>query len=175
MKKRGIPPKRKRFAQEYIIDLNKTQAAIRAGYSKKTAYCQGQRLSKNVEVKKYIEKLIKARTERTKITQDKVLREMYHLGFSNIKNYIQASTAGFISFKDMDKISEEDARAIEVIKVNLKQGTIEFKLHSKTKTIEMMGRHLGMFIDKVQQVGNVPIRLVSVAPRPGDKIKKRKK
>ena len=149
----------KRFGEEYIIDLHITNAAIRAKYSKKTAYSIGQRLLKNVEMQEYIQNLMKERSERTNITQDKVLEELFHLGFSNIKNYIKASTDGFIVFKDIDQISEEDARAIEAIKVNVKEGKIEFKLHSKTKTIEMMGRHLGMFLDKTEHSGKVEVEI----------------
>ena len=149
----------KRFGEEYIIDLHITNAAIRAKYSKKTAYSIGQRLLKNVEMQDYIQKLMDERSKRTNITRDKVLKELAHLGFSNIKNYIKASTDGFIVFKDIDQISEEDARAIESIKVNVKEGKIEFKLHSKTKTIEMMGRHLGMFLDKTEHSGKVEVEI----------------
>lgn len=149
----------KRFGEEYIIDLHITNSAIRAKYSKKTAYSIGQRLLKNVEMQDYIQKLMKERSERTNITQDKVLKELAHLGFSNIKNYIKASTDGFIVFKDIDQISEEDARAIESIKVNVKEGKIEFKLHSKSRGLELIGRHLGMFLDKVEHSGGIKHKL----------------
>lgn len=75
------------------------------------------------------------------------MKELACLGHSNIKSYVDKAAKGFITFKDIDEISEEDARAIESIKVNYKEGKIEFKLHSKTKTLEMIGRHLGMFKD----------------------------
>ena len=69
----SLTPKQERFVAEYLIDLNATQAAIRAGYSEKTAYSQGQRLLKNVEVAAAIQKALAERSERTKITQDYVL------------------------------------------------------------------------------------------------------
>lgn len=144
----SLNPKQKTFCAEYLIDLNCTKAAERAKYSKKTARSIGQRLLTNVDVQKEIQRLMKEREKRTEITQDRVLEELAILGYSNIKDYIAASTKGFIVFKDMDKITEKEARAIESIKVNVKEGRIEFKLHSKTKTIEMIGRHLGMFVDK---------------------------
>ena len=72
----GLNERQKKFGDEYLIDLNATQAAIRAGYSEKTSYALGQRLLKNVEVAAYIEKRTKARIDRTQINQDFVLTEL---------------------------------------------------------------------------------------------------
>jgi len=74
--KPALTDKQKRFCQEYLVDLNATQAGIKAGYSKKTAYSIGQRLLKNVEIQKHIEKLREKQTRRTQITADKVLRDI---------------------------------------------------------------------------------------------------
>jgi len=162
----NLTPKQKRFCEEYLIDLNATQAAIRAGYSKKTANEQGARLLVNVSVQTEIQKLMKKREKRTEITQDRVLEELFYLGFSNIKDYVDASTAkGFVTFKDIEKIPDEKARAIEAIKANYKEGRIEFKLHSKTKTLEMIGRHLGMFIDKFDVGSNLEKILYEISEK----------
>ncbi len=67
-----------------------------------------------------------------------------------------------MQFKDLDEISEEDAKAIEAIKVNYDKNTIEFKLHSKTKTLEMIGRHLGMFMDKFDVGDNLKTVLETI-------------
>ena len=71
-----LTEKQKRFCEEYLIDLNATQAAIRAGYKQKTAYSQGQRMLKNVEVQQYIQQLMQHRSEITGITAEDVLREL---------------------------------------------------------------------------------------------------
>ena len=68
-----LTPRQHRFVLEYLVDLNATQAAIRAGYSAKTAYSQGQRLLKNVEVAAAIQAGMDKRAKRTEITQDYVL------------------------------------------------------------------------------------------------------
>lgn len=68
--------KRRRFCAEYLVDLNATQAAIRAGYSEKTAYSQGQRLLKNAEIKQYLSKAMAKRAEEAKIDADWVLAEL---------------------------------------------------------------------------------------------------
>ena len=142
-----MTPKQERFCEEYLVDLNATQAAIRAGYSKKTANEQGARLLVNVSIQNKIQEFMNKRSERTKITADRVLQELEALGLSNIQNYVEKSTKGFVIFKDIDKIPEDAARAIESIKANYKEGRIEFKLYSKGKALEDIGRHLGMFTD----------------------------
>lgn len=147
--------KHERFCQEYLFDLNGYKAAKRAKYSEKTARVQASQLLTKLNIQKRIIELQEERSERTQISQDRVLKELACLGHSNIKRYIKHAATGFISFKDIDDISEEDARAIEAIKVNYKEGRIEFKLHSKTKTLEMIGRHLGMFKDIGDQLAEI--------------------
>jgi phage terminase small subunit len=74
--------KQKRFVKEYLVDLNATQAAIRAGYSKKTAGSQGQRLLKNVEIQTAIQASATRRAQRTEITADRVVEELATVAFS---------------------------------------------------------------------------------------------
>ena len=75
MTERKLTAKQQRFVEEYLIDLNATQAAIRAGYSQDTAYSQGQRLLKNVEVSQVVKKSLQERSKRTQIDADWVLKE----------------------------------------------------------------------------------------------------
>ncbi len=86
-----LTEKQKRFCKEYLIDLNATQAAIRAGYSKKTAYSIGQKLLKKAEIQKYIQKLMAKRSARTEIDADYVLK--------GIRDIVEKTTA-----KDSDKL-----------------------------------------------------------------------
>lgn len=72
----ALTPKQKAFVDEYLVDLNATQAAIRAGYSQKTAYSMGQRLLKNVEVQEAVQEAKQERAQRTEITQDYVLQKL---------------------------------------------------------------------------------------------------
>ena len=158
----SLTPKQDKFCNEYLIDLNATQAAIRAGYSEKTARQIGQENLSKPDIQERIKELMKEREKRTQITQDQVITEFAILGFSNIKDYMEhdASTQRFIAFKDINEIPDDKARAIEAIKVNYKEGKIEFKLHSKTKTLEMIGRHLGMFTDKFEHSGHIDSELI---------------
>ena len=152
-----MTPKQKVFIDEYLIDLNATKAAERAGYSKKTAYSIGQENLKKPEIQEAIQKAIKEREERTEITQDMVLKELATFGFANIKDYIKHSQDGLIIFKSIDDVPEEAARAIEAIKVlnTGRKGSVEFKLHSKSRGLELIGRHLGMFPNKVDHSGEI--------------------
>lgn len=87
----ALTEKQKRFVAEYLVDLNATQAAIRAGYSEKTAYSQGQRLLKNVEIQTAVHNASKNRESRTEITQDKVLNELGKVAFANAADYTDAT------------------------------------------------------------------------------------
>ena len=164
-----------RFCQEYIIDLNGTKAAIRAKFSEKTARSKASQLLTKVNIQDRIAELKAQRAKRMEIIQDRVLEELAILGYSNIKDYIKSSTDGLIVFKDMDTITEEQARAIEAIKVNVKEGKIEFKLHSKTKTLEMICRHLGMFVDKFDVGDNLKKILYEVSEKFMPKVDNEKK
>lgn len=72
-----LTPKQERFVAEYIIDLNATQAAMRAGYSEKTAYSQGQRLLKDVEIQALLSKKIANASEKLDLSAERVLRGLF--------------------------------------------------------------------------------------------------
>jgi phage terminase small subunit len=152
-----INPKQERFCQEYIIDLNATQAAIRTGYSKKTAYSQGQRLLKNVEIKTRIQQLKDERAKRTGITSDRVLKEIGFIGFSRISDFVEFQEEGGIRVKRFDEMPKDSSSAIKDVKQdrNIRetskgnqtviQERISCILHDKIKALELLGRHLGLF------------------------------
>ena len=162
--------KQKQFCKEYLVDLNATQAAIRARYAEKTAYSQGQRLLKNVEAQEYIRELMQKREQRTEITADKVLEEYAKLGFSDVTDYLQVVTerilvghdketgepisdiSQFVLMKDTKDIPPEKLAAISEVKQH-KDGSISFKLHDKRGALDSIARHLGMFAERVELTG----------------------
>ena len=97
--------KQKRFCEEYMIDLNATQAAIRAGYSVKTANEQGARLLANVSVHQEIERLKAERSRRTGITADRVLQELARIGFVNPLDVIDPSDAAVLRSANADDVA----------------------------------------------------------------------
>lgn len=209
--------KQKRFVKEYLIDLNGTQAAIRAGYSPKTANEQAARLLANVSIQEAIQEEMKKREERTDITVDRVVQELHNIVTVNpneivelrrcccrycwgIENKYQFTPDEMRRAQERHAEKEKKARkngeeilpfdpqggigyernrqinpkcpecfgqGIEVpffhdtrnlspaakslyAGVKVTKDGIEVKMHSKDKMIELLGRHLGMFKDKLE-------------------------
>lgn len=164
--------KRQRFVEEYLIDLNATKAAKRSGYSKKTAYSQGQRLLKNVEIQKAIAREQAKRSARLEITADMWLRELWIIGHSNIQNYINIDEGGLIIAKTFEEMPSDTSRALEAIEENrtIKESAdgkdsnvlnskIKFKMHSKTAALDMIGKHLGFYEKDNSQRPGIPAEL----------------
>ena len=140
--------KQKRFIEEYLIDLNATQAAIRAGYSPDTAYSIGNENLKKPEIKSHIDKAMAERSKRTGVNADRVVMELAKIAFVNADDVIDFKTATV-----KEGALPEDLAAIQSVKVKTfgEDGLErEIKMADKIKTLELLGRHLGMFKDKVE-------------------------
>jgi phage terminase small subunit len=138
--------KQKRFVAEYLIDLNATQAAIRAGYAKTTAYSQGQRLLKHVEVAADIQKSQNKRSERTEITADRVLKEIGGIAFANAGDFFDWGADG-VTLRDKGKLTRaQQAVVAEASETRTEHGgTIRLKLHDKIAALDKLCRHLGIY------------------------------
>ena len=148
--------KQKRFVSEYIIDLNAKQAAIRAGYSPKGAEPQASRLLSNAKIQVEIAKAMEDRGKRTGITQDRVLAELSAIAFAKATDYVEVDDNGIVRIKPTAELTDEQKKAI----ASIKEGAngIEIKLTDKTKALEMLSRHLGLFNDKL----NVNVEAVEI-------------
>ena len=145
--------KQKRFVEEYLIDLNATQAAIRAGYSPETAYSIGQENLKKPEIKIRIDKAMAERSKRTGVNADRVVAELAKIAFVNAEDVIDAETATV-----KPDAAREDTAAIQSVKVKTfgEDGLErEIKMADKIKALELLGKHLGMFKDKVELSGTL--------------------
>jgi phage terminase small subunit len=172
---RKLTSKQTRFVAEYLTDLNATQAAIRAGYSAKTAQEQGSRLLSNVMVAAAIEVAQEARAQRTEITADRVLTELAKLGFANMADYMRASPGGD-PYLDFSELTRDQAAALQEITVeDFKDGRgdeardvrrVKFKLADKQAALVALGRHLGIFVDKHEHTGagGGPIETSALTP-----------
>lgn len=149
-----LTEKQKRFCDEYLIDLNATQAAIRAGYSNKTAYRTGSDNLIKPQIQIYLSEKLKEREKRTEITQDRVLQELSKIGFLDATGFVKIQN-GRVFIESTDNLSPDQKAAIAGIKET--QMGIEVKLHDKLKALELIGRHLGMFTDKVEHSGGVAL------------------
>ncbi len=154
------------FCDEYLIKFNATKAAIKAGYSKKTAEQQGYRLLTKVQIQIYIKKRMDARSERTQITQDMVLKRWAQIGFANIKDFIVWDVNGIVRMKSSEELTHDQTAAIlEVIQVSSDKGnTFRFKMKDDQKATDSIAKHLGMFIEKIEHTGKdgAPLGLTDV-------------
>ena len=148
-----LTEKQKRFVEEYLLDLNATQAAIRAGYSEKTAQEQSSRLLSNVMVQEAVQKAVADRSARTEITQDAVLRELAAIGFSRATDFAKITANGCVKLTPTVLLSDEQQRAVASIKKG-KYG-VELRLHDKLGALQLIGRHIGMFTGKEEQKDEV--------------------
>ena len=144
-----LTDKQKRFVEEYLVDLNATQAAVRAGYSEKTAGQIGEQNLKKLEVQAALQEAMADRSARTEITQDMVLRELAAIGFSNAVDYVQIDQNGMVKLTPTGSLTQEQQRVIAGIKDG-KYG-VELKLYDKLSALELLGRHLGLFDGKGAQ------------------------
>lgn len=158
-----LTEKQKRFVQEYLVDLNATQAAIRAGYSKKSAARIAVELLNKSQVCTELQRAMKNREKRVEITQDMVLQELANIAFSNGADFVEIS-GGSAIVKDTTDIPAERRSAIASIK-DTKDG-IEVKTYDKLRALELVGRHLGMFDGKLQETSQNAVESFLKATKP---------
>lgn len=158
-----LTPKQVRFVDEYLVDFNATQAAIRAGYSPKTAAAAAARLLRNVNIQAEIARRQKDLQRRTEVTQERVVMELARVAFADATDYVGVETRiinrGEVKVpielavhKETAELSTDQRAAI----ASIKQGAngVEIKLHDKIKALELLGRHIGMFNDKLSLSGS---------------------
>lgn len=163
---RPLTPKEARFVEEYLVDVNGSAAAARAGYSKKTGYVVASRLLKKVQVQRALKAAIEARSKRTQVTADQVLAELAIIGFSDIRHLVDAKGA-LLSVADLPDSVARSVSSVEVIRREGKDDepdeyTHKVKLWDKGKALELIARHLGMLVDKVEHSGKngAPLEVV---------------
>lgn len=141
--------KQKIFADEYLIDLNATRA-YRVAYPSvkkdEAAAVNGSKLLRNTKVQEYISERMQERQQRTEVTQDMVVKELAAIAFARATDYAEVK-GGAVRIKDTDTLSDQQIRAISGIKEGA--NGIEIKLNDKEKALELLGRHLGMWNDKL--------------------------
>ncbi|MGI6078461.1 MAG: terminase small subunit [Fastidiosipilaceae bacterium] len=161
-KKRNLTNKQRLFVAEYLVDLNATQAAIRAGYSIKNADKIGPENLRKPKIQKAIQEQMNARESRTLITADKVLEELAKIGFANLADYIQVQQDG-TAYVDISGMTREQAAAVQEITVDeYTEGggedarqvkKVKLKLIDKIKALELIGKHLAMWVERQEITG----------------------
>lgn len=157
----ALTAKQERFVAEYLIDLNATQAAIRAGYSEKTANKQGSQMLGKTSIAAAISEAQARRSERTEITQDRVLAELAKIGFSDLRKVV-TSHGSLIDVQDWDDETAGAIASVEVVKrpsgeydednKPILDHVAKIKTWDKLSALEKLGKHLGMFSGDAPQV-----------------------
>ncbi len=131
-----LTAKQEMFCKEYLVDLNATQAAIRAGYSEKTSYSIGQENLNKPELAEVIQKLFDKRSAKTEVTAEYVI--------TSIKS-----------------VAERCMQAEQVLVQGEPTGEYKFDASGANKSLELLGRHLKLFTDKVELGGEVQITQIT--------------
>ncbi len=142
--------KHRRFVEEYLVDLNGRQAAVRAGYAPSSAKNRAHQLLRTPEVKAAVAEGMRERSRRTGITADKVLNEYARLAFSDLRQVTDWGPEG-VQPKAAKDLHPDQARAIaEVTETKNKTGggLVRVKMHDKKAALDALARHLGLFTDK---------------------------
>jgi len=157
--------KQERFVEEYLVDLNATQAAIRAGYSPVSANEQASRLLANANIRARVDTAMAELSKRTGVSQERVIRELAKVAFVNPTDVID-----FESAKLLDSATSDDTAAIASVKVK----TIptadglgverEIKVADKLKALELLGKHFGMFTDNINLHGDMGVQIIDDIP-----------
>lgn len=140
-----LTEKQKRFVAEYLVDLNATQAAIRAGYKDNTARSIGAENLTKPDIQAAIQKAMADREGRTEISQDAVVKELAAIGFARATDYVEIE-GPLVGIKSTQGMTDQQVAAI----ASVKQGNfgIELKLYDKVRALELLGKHLGLFDGK---------------------------
>lgn len=153
----ALNPKQERFCQEYLVDLNATRAAIRAGYSTASAGKIGHQLLENPRIADRVAQLMAERQERTQVSQDEVVRELALIAFSDTR-HIEMDDHGRLQLAP--DAPPQAMRAVQSVKHKKrveKGGDVvheaEYRLWSKTDALKTLANHLGMLTDKVEVGG----------------------
>lgn len=147
-----LTAKQQRFVDEYLIDLNGTQAAIRAGYSAPTAQEQSSRLLSNVMVQNAISERQEALKEKTGITQERVVQEYAKLAFLDIRKAFRADGKP----KPILELDDDTAAAVAAFELQ-EDGQLRVKLSDKVKALDSLAKHLGMFTEKHEVKGSIEL------------------
>jgi len=154
----ALTKKQRTFVQEYLIDLNATQAAIRAGYSTASARQIADENMSKPDIKNAIEKALAERSKRTGVNADRIVQELAKLAFINptdVINMDEATVKGDANRDDTAAISSVKVKTIPTEDGNITER--EVLTYDKIKALELLGKHIGMFTDKFRIEGAIPV------------------
>lgn len=160
-----LTPKQARFVEEYLIDLNATQAAIRAGYSSRSAHVQGTQLLNNPRISAHVAERLAELSRRTGVNQERIMRELARIAFVEPTRIVNMDDATIRA-----SASEDDRAAIQSVKVKqipTPEGTIterEIRFYDKNRALELLGKRFGMWVERLQADVHGTIEIIDDVP-----------
>ncbi len=176
---KDLTPRQSRFVEEYLVDLHITKAAIRAGYSARSAYSTGHRLMRNAEIQNAISKARAKLSESTKISAERVLDAYAKIAFGGLSKFLNVSDEGAITV-DLRDCTPEDLNilselVVEDIDKSPERGSsparrIRVKMLDRLRALEALSKHLGLFEPNAgDQQGDSLLALIKEVQRRGSK------
>ena len=158
----ALTPKQQRFVGEYLVDLNATQAAIRAGYSEKTARAIGCENLTKPDIQEAIAAAQRQLAEQPGITAKRVKQELARLAFSDVRSLFDKGG----SLRPIHELSDDEAAAVASLEVIIKNAQAgdghtdtvhKVKVWDKTKSLELLGKHFGLFDEHAHVSGTIEL------------------
>jgi phage terminase small subunit len=171
----ALAPKEKRFVAEYLVDLNASQATLRAGYSRGRARQTGWDLLRKARVAEAIATAQADLAGKISVTVERIVTELARIGFSDIRDVVRwhsvaangpdqsettaARPISVVEVKSAHELAPEAAAAIAELSVQ-PGGGIRVRLHDKRAALVALGKHLGMFGDRREHASNITVEIV---------------
>ena len=158
-----MTPRQERFISEYLVDLCGAKAAIRAGYSAKTAKEQASRLLTNANVRAAIENGKASQLERAELSADRVLEELRRVAFSNLVDFFDVD-GNLKPVQDLTPEQGSGLASLELILKNAEGGNgkvdrvLKLKLCDKLRALELLAKHYGLLVERLDYAGEVQFR-----------------
>jgi len=145
-----MTPKQARFVEEYLVDMNASQAAIRAGYSPKRSGEIGYQLLQKTPIQKALQAAQRERSAKTGITQERVIREIARVAFADPRAVMSWGPSG-VTLKESHELTDDQAAAVSEVSENWTDsggGSRKVKMHDKVAALEKLARHVRLYDDK---------------------------
>lgn len=142
-----LTPRQAEFCRQYLLDLNATQAAVRAGYAARSAHNQAARMMRNDEVLAEIARLQEGRSARTGVTADAVVQQLARVAFFDVRALFRPDGTP----KAPHELGDDAAAAVAA--VDTTDGRCRVRLHDRLSALELLGKHLGLFRERVELSG----------------------
>ncbi|MBI1367635.1 MAG: terminase small subunit [Planctomycetes bacterium] len=161
-----LTAKQRQFVNEFLIDLNATQAAMRAGYSTRTAHRIGAENLQKPAIKAEIDRAIQERSKQVKIDADQVIKRLEAIAFADFGNFVEVRNGEMI-IKDTETLTPNQRAAVSGISKS-KDGGVHIRMRDSIAALKLIGLHLGMFQQNQEPTEPTPIKriiLEHVPPR----------